>query len=169
MLQKKVHLSASYNSNLCPINNEQIMKCKTIHRNLIFFLEGNLPEKEKKQIEAHISSCENCSAFAEDLKKTLGIIEKEKTTETNPFFYTRLKARLESQAEPLKVPFWKPVLIKVVQPVFFSILLIAGIYTGFKIGAPARTNLVSAGYTTEEIFPYLNEMQSEPIEDFLME
>ncbi|QGY44392.1 hypothetical protein GM418_12205 [Maribellus comscasis] len=145
------------------------MKCKTIHKNLVFFLEGDLPEIKKKQIEAHISNCDDCSAFAQDLKKTLGIIEKEKTTEINPFFYTRLKARLESQAEPAKIPFWKPVLAKVVQPVFFSILLIAGIYTGFKIATPVQVNTASVHYTSEEIFPYLNEMQSEPIEEFLME
>jgi predicted anti-sigma-YlaC factor YlaD len=145
------------------------MKCKTIHKNLIFFLEGDLPENKTGQIQAHLSGCKNCAAFAEDMKKTLGIIEKEKSVKTNPFFYTRLKARLESQAKPEKIPFWKPALVKVVQPVFFSVLLIAGIYTGFKVGTPVRVNTVSANYTTEELIPYLNEMRSEPIEKFLME
>lgn len=145
------------------------MKCRTIHKNLIFFLEGDLPQKETEQIKVHLSGCEQCAAFAEDMKKTLGIIEKEKAIETNPFFYTRLKAKLESQTQAEKVRFWKPVLVKVVQPVFFSVLLIAGIYTGFKIGTPVRVNTAFANYTTEEIVPYLNEMQSEPIEEFLME
>jgi len=145
------------------------MKCKTIHKNLIFFLEGDLPEKETEQIKVHLSGCRECAAFAEDLKKTLAIVEQEKKAETNPFFYTRLKAKLESQAETEKVPLWKPVLVKVVQPVFFSVLLMAGIYSGFKIGAPLRVNTGAANYPTEEILPYLNEMQSEPIEEFLME
>lgn len=145
------------------------MKCRTIHKNLIFFLEGDLPEKETEQIKVHLSGCKQCAAFAEDMKKTLGIIEKEKAIETNPFFYTRLKAKLESPAEAEKVPLWKPVLVKVVQPVFFSVLLMAGIYTGFKIGTPLRVNTAAANYPTEEILPYLNEMKSEPIEEFLME
>ena len=145
------------------------MKCKTIHKNLIFLLDGDLPEKEMEQINTHLPGCEECSAFAEDLRKTLGIIEEEKTVESNPFLYTRLKARMESQAELEKIPFWKPVLVKVVQPVFFSLLLIAGVYIGYKIGTPAHTNMASANYTTADIFPYLNEMQSEPLEEFLME
>ena len=145
------------------------MKCKTIHKNLIFFLEGELPEKTTEQINTHLSECGECAAFAEDLKKTMGIIEKEKTTNINPFFYTRLKSKLESQEIPGSVPFWQPVLVKVIQPVFFSLLLVAGVYAGFRIGTPPSGNLVSADYTTHEVLPYLNEMQSEPIEGFLME
>lgn len=145
------------------------MKCKTIHKKLIFFLEEDLQEKEMEQIKVHLSACKKCAVFTEELRKTLGIIEDEKSVEINPFFYTRLRARLESQTEPEKVPIWKPALVRVIQPVFFSLLLIAGIYTGFRIGTPAPLNTASANYTTEEIFPYLNEMQSEPIEDFLME
>ncbi len=169
MLQKKVHLNARNITNWCHINNEQKMECKTIHKKLIFFLEGDLPEREAELMKVHLSGCKDCAAFAEELRKTLGIIEEEKSAEINPFFYTRLKARLEAQTEPAIIPFWKPVLIRVVQPVVFSILLIAGIYSGYKIGAPAQVNTAYANYSSEEIIPYLNEMQSEPIEEFLME
>jgi hypothetical protein len=121
------------------------------------------------QISVHLAKCKECAAFAEDLKKTFGTIEKEKSSSINPFFYTRLKTRLDSQKNLRNFPVWKPILVKAIQPAFFSILLIIGIYAGFKIGTPYRVNLASADYTTEEIFPYLNEMQSEPIEEFLME
>ncbi len=145
------------------------MKCKTLHKNLIFFLEGELPAKEMEAIKSHLSDCEVCAAFAEEMKKTLKIINEEKSPEVNPFFYTRLKVRLESQVEPKKISIWQPVLIKAVQPTFFSLLLLAGIYGGFKIASPVRVNMASTEITNNEIIPYLNEMQSEPIEDFLME
>jgi len=145
------------------------MKCKTLHKNLIFFLEGELPAKEMEAVKSHLCDCKECAAFAEEIKKTLEIIEKEKSPEVNPFFYTRLKAKLESQAEPKKISVWQPVLVKVIQPAFFSLLLLAGSYGGFKIASPVRGNLASTEITNNEIIPYLNEMQSEPIEDFLME
>lgn len=145
------------------------MKCSTLHKNIIFFLEGELPAKEMEQMQTHLATCPNCKAFAEDLKKTLGIITEEKSPRVNPFFYTRLKARMESESEKETVSFWQPVLVKVVQPAFFTILLLAGIYGGFKIATPVQTNMASTVYADNEIIPYLNEMQSEPLEDFLME
>ncbi len=162
-------MSTSCNSKLCHTNNNKKMKCKTIHKNLIFFLDEDLPKREMEQIRIHLSECKKCAAFSEDLKKTLQIINKENSVETNPFFYTRLKTRLEKHPEPAQALQEKPVWIKIVQPVFFSVLLISGIYFGFKIGTPSHIKTASANYTTEEILPYLNEMQSEPLEEFLME
>jgi len=145
------------------------MKCSTLHKNIIFFLEKELPAEEMEQMQKHFEVCPECKAFAEDLKKTLGIIKDEKSPAVNPFFYTRLKARMESQLEKEPISFWRPVMVKVIQPAFFSILLIAGIYGGYKIATPVQTTMVSTVYADNEIIPYLNEMQSEPLEDFLME
>jgi hypothetical protein len=73
------------------------------------------------------------------MKKTLGIIQVEKSPEVNPFFYTRLKARMENNEVQEKQRVGFPVWEKVLQPAFFSLLLLAGIYTGIKIGQPANT------------------------------
>jgi hypothetical protein len=35
------------------------MKCKTLHKKLIFFLEGDLPEKEAQEIKIHLNECES--------------------------------------------------------------------------------------------------------------
>jgi len=143
------------------------MQCKTLHKKIIFFLEGELPEKETNAIKAHLNECDGCKAFAAEIQKTLGIIETEKHQEVNPFFYTRLKAKLENRQQ-VRHPFWKPVLVKVLQPAFFSILLIIGIYSGIKVVQPAD-NRVAQNQNDIEMIPFLNEMSSEPIEAFLME
>lgn len=144
------------------------MQCKTLHKNLIFFLEGDLPEKEMKKVEAHLVECPDCLAFSLEMKKTLGIIEEEKQLEVNPFFYTRLKARLENQ-ETQKKPFWQPVFSRVLQPAFFSIILLLGIYGGIKMGQPYESQRSSTILAEQDMVPYLNEMSAEPIESFLME
>jgi hypothetical protein len=145
------------------------MKCETLHNKLIFFLEGDLTPKEEEQIKKHLAECPECAGFAKYLKQTLNIIQTERLPEVNPFFYTRLKSKLENQSiTPTNTfPFvlWK----KILQPAFFSLLLLAGIYTGYKIGEEGIIKDDKLSFNDEQIVPYLNEMQAEPIETFLME
>ncbi|SHF52926.1 Putative zinc-finger [Mariniphaga anaerophila] len=145
------------------------MKCKTLHKKLIFFLEGDLPDKEQKEVREHLEHCADCAAFAQEMKKTLGILELEKSPEVTPFFYTRVKARLENQEEKAEERVGSPVWERVLQPVLFSLLLLAGIYGGFKIGEPAVPEYSPATYAKNELIPFLNDMQTEPLETFLME
>ena len=145
------------------------MKCKTIHSKIIFYLEGELVPEEMEQIKLHISECSDCSAFAVELKKSLAILDLEKSTKVNPFFYTRLKAKLENQESKQNEIFRRPVLIRILQPAFFSILLIIGIYAGIKIGQPANSTATTGIYAEQDLIPYLDEMKNETIETFLME
>lgn len=155
------------------VSNNQItkreMKCKKLHKKLIFFLEGDLPGQEMEEIRQHIDKCHDCAAFAEDMGKTLSALQIEKAPAVNPFFFTRLKTRFENQdgipAPTIRNPFFA----KVLQPALFSLLLLAGIYTGIKIGQPAQNQLAADSYSSEQIIPFLNEMEAEPIEAFLME
>jgi len=135
------------------------MKCKTLHKKLIFYLEGDLPEKEVNEMNAHLAECESCAAFAEDMQKTLGIIQVEKSPEVNPFFYTRLKARMEIEEVQEKQRVGFPIWEKVLQPAFFSLLLLAGIYTGIKIGQPTDTGTGQNIFAETELVPFLNEME----------
>ena len=154
---------------MCLNDNSINMKCKNLHKKLIFFLEGDLPAKEMEQIQIHLAECNTCAAFAEDMKTTLGILEIEKSPAVNPFFYTRLKAKLENRASEELQIFRRPVFARVLQPVMFSILLIVGVYSGIKIGQPSPVKVVSTNMFEQEAIPYLNEMEAESIETFLME
>lgn len=145
------------------------MKCKTLHKKIIFFLEGELPEKEMDLVKTHLSECNTCASFAIEMKKTLGILEAEKYPVVNPFFYTQLKAKLENQESEQQLILKRPVLLRVLQPAVFSVLLIIGIYAGVKIGQPSSFQPISAPSTGQDIVSYLNEMDSETIEGFLME
>jgi len=145
------------------------MKCKNIHNKLIFFLENELPVSEIKQIEKHIGKCPECALFVEDMKKTLGIIEIEKSSEINPFFYTRVKAKLDNSNAKQEIPAGTPIFVRVLQPVAFSVILLLGVYGGIKIAQPLQTETTGHILTEQEMVPYLNEMAAEPIETFLME
>ncbi len=154
---------------MCHNNNSNKMNCKNLHKNLIFFLEGDLPAKEMKQMEIHLRECDSCAAFAEDMKVTLGILEAEKSPAINPFFYTQLKAKLENRESEEPAFLKRPVLVRVLQPALFSVLLIIGIYSGIKIGQPSPVKVYSTEMFEQDAIPYLNEMETESIETFLME
>ena len=144
------------------------MNCKTIHKNLIFFLGNELPENEMEQIKSHITECDGCALFLEDLQKTLAVIDEEKMLESNPFLYSRLKVKLNDYGEKSPAQGWLTQLKPALQPIAFSVLLALGIYSGFKIGKPGE----QAGRTAiaqQEMIPYLNEMEVEPLETFLMD
>lgn len=145
------------------------MNCKTLHTKIIFFLEGGLPASEMEEVKIHLESCSDCAAFANEMKKTLAVIENEKTPQLNPFFYIRVKARLENQSQSVDATRQVPVLVRILQPAMFSLLLLAGIYTGVKIGQPAKINSDVPVFSENEVVPYFNEMETEAIENFLME
>ncbi|MFW5755828.1 MAG: anti-sigma factor family protein [Tangfeifania sp.] len=145
------------------------MKCKALHNKLIFYLEGDLPEKEAEQVQDHLSECSDCARFASEMQKTLGILETEKAPEVNPFFFTRLKAKMKAQNESFEPKAGHPFLIRVLQPALFTLLLLAGIYSGIKIGQKAEDRFYVTTSPDVQVIPYLNEMEAEPIEAFLME
>jgi hypothetical protein len=144
------------------------MKCKTVHKKIIFFLERELPAGEMEQVRLHLSECNDCAAFAEEIKKTFAFLESEKSPAVNPFFYTRLKAKMENRADAENAKYNNPVWLKVLQPAFFSILLIVGIYSGIKIGQPVVKKSEPVIYAEQQIIPFLDEMENESIETFLM-
>jgi len=154
---------------MCHIKKNNTMNCNTLHTKIIFFLEGGLPAWEMEEVKIHLDRCPDCVAFADEMKKTLAVLETDKKPQLNPFFYTRVKARLEKQATEKIVVQQTPAFLRILQPAFFSILLLAGIYTGIKIGQPAKINSDATVYTENEMIPYLNEMEAEAIENFLME
>ena len=119
-------------------------------------------------VQQHLSKCTDCAVFADDMQKTLEVLNDEKVPQANPFFYTRVKAKLEYEQEGLAATETRPVWLKVLQPVFFTVLLLLGIYGGFKITQPETVQLAHIEMQ-DELVPYLNEMEAEPIEAFLME
>lgn len=145
------------------------MNCNTLHTKIIFFLERELPAWEMEEVKIHLERCPDCDVFADEMKKTLTVLQNDKLQNVNPFFYTRLKARLENQAEENIAFRRSPVLVRILQPALFSLLLLGGIYAGIKIGQPSGANSGNAVYTENEMIPYLNEMEAETIENFLME
>ncbi len=154
---------------MCHIITGKIMKCRTIHKKLIFFLEDELRKEEMDGIKIHLKECAECAAFAAEMQKTLGIIRTEKISDINPFIYTRLKAKLENTNSDQKTIKQQPVYLRILHPVVVGIVMIAGIYAGVKIGHAPYQREIKMMVAEQGLVPFFDEMKTEPIENYLIE
>jgi len=142
------------------------MKCPKVHNKLIFFLEKELSDAEMTAVQTHLNECPECASWANELRQTLGVLENDKAPVTDPFFYTRVKAKIARYEEPAMNR--KAAWVAVLQPLAFSALLLLGVYAGFRFGA--RSAVPESVFSAQqEILPYVNEMEAEPLETFLMQ
>lgn len=139
------------------------MKTKCIHKDLIFYLDNELSVEKRTSVEKHLVECSDCRSFLAFLQEGMQIIEKEKNQEVSPFFYTRLSARLEEKTDRQTQSQW----VRLVQPAFFSLVLLAGIYGGLKLGSSASSPEVNQQATSS--VQMLNDFAAEPIESFLLD
>jgi len=98
------------------------MKCKSIEKKLVFYLEGSLSDAEHQSVSQHIELCTDCAAKAEYLKSSFQWLETEKTTEVIPFLYTRIKSRMAT--ENSRVYRWA------FAPLAFASVLVVGLTIG---------------------------------------
>jgi predicted anti-sigma-YlaC factor YlaD len=141
------------------------MNCERCQQKLIPYLEELVQGAELQEMEQHLGECASCRGFAEYLKVTLLTIESSRITQPEPFFYTRVKAKMDKQKESFSS---KPGIARILQPAVLTLLLMAATYAGIKIGS-SDWSLKTNSYVTENLDPLMNELDSEPLETFLMD
>jgi anti-sigma factor RsiW len=60
------------------------------------------PAAAPNKLQAHLAGCDHCRRELEELRATMNLLDTWKMPEPNPYFLTRLEARMreERQAEP---------------------------------------------------------------------
>lgn len=138
------------------------MKNNCIHKDLIFYLDNELSVEKRTAVEKHLGECADCRSFLVFLQEGMQIIGKEKNPEVTPFFFTRLTARLDERPQFRPQSLW----VRLAQPAFFSMLLIAGIYGGLRLGSNASSGIINQESTST--IQLMNDFATEPIESFLL-
>jgi predicted anti-sigma-YlaC factor YlaD len=71
------------------------MKCQKIKKRLSVFVDGEVKEKEKNKILAHLSTCAYCAQEAKTLFSLQALLEEEKETiKPSPYFTNKLEQRI---------------------------------------------------------------------------
>ncbi len=57
------------------------------------------PASAPAKVQAHVAECESCRSELESLRATMGLLDAWQTPEPNPYFLTRLEARMREERE----------------------------------------------------------------------
>ena len=112
------------------------MKCQKIKKRLSVFVDGEVKEKEKNKILAHLSTCPYCEQEAKTLFLLQALLEQEKETiKPSPYFTNKLEQRI-AQLEKKEGPLRKLLecLNQALVPATITSVLIIGTLFGNKLG-----------------------------------
>jgi len=147
------------------------MKCKKVHKKLIFYIDGELSPEMTQKIRDHLANCTECKKLYNKMSETW----KGETSERipyQPFFYTRVKEGLRNSRE--KNAFHSRRFGRLIlQPAIYFIVLGLGIFIGIQLGQGVTSgsrmsnNEISSQQEFIEAYAdsnYINGMQLETLE-----
>lgn len=121
------------------------MNCTEINKNLIFYIEEELSSEKEKIVKEHLEKCDKCKHLYNEMKKTLGVIKNESKVEINPFFYTRVKAKMEDVKESSLSPVFRFAFMRILQTSVAVVLIAFGVFVGVQMGDNYLKNSMVAG------------------------
>jgi hypothetical protein len=80
------------------------LNCKHVWRELSNYLDADVSESVRRDIEAHVSQCRHCAALLDSTHNVLVLVADERRMEIPVGFNARLRERLEREmaaARPL--------------------------------------------------------------------
>lgn len=60
------------------------LACRTLIRLITEYLEGALPEAERRRFEEHLMRCDGCSAYVEQMRKTIAVTGSLRAEDLEP-------------------------------------------------------------------------------------
>lgn len=88
------------------------LRCSSFRKNLSAFLDDELGERKRRQLELHISECEDCRKETEKLREMISLISGTERPKTPPQLWEETRRRLETASErstrtlAFKIPRW---------------------------------------------------------------
>ena len=114
------------------------MKCTVVRSWLFRFLDRELSQGERIQLEDHLASCPSCMREWKILSLPQRIARSIPVLEPPPLFYSRLRARLELQKQSITI--WQIILglSRQIVPALATVtLLIISLFAYFEFRGPS--------------------------------
>jgi anti-sigma factor RsiW len=73
------------------------LDCKHIWRELSNYLEGDISDEVRRDVEAHVAQCRHCAALLDSTHNVLVLVADERRMELPVGFNIRLRERLEKE------------------------------------------------------------------------
>jgi anti-sigma factor RsiW len=109
------------------------MRCQRVKRRLSAWLDGEVGERERQAVEAHLHTCAGCTAEAERLRRAWEWVGLLPEMEPVPGFEVALWERIdEREARTARRPVWWPVGPRLAWATGFGIAL--SLWLGITLG-----------------------------------
>ena len=125
------------------------MNCKNVKKNLVSFLENELLEEQRVQMEKHLKTCPACSHLLEEFSQLWGTLGHREEIQPSPYFWTRLKQRIIEYEKGEKPVFgWLEGVARRARPAVVVAVLVVCVFVGYTLGNfPQSVN----GQTTYQV------------------
>lgn len=138
------------------------MNCKDTNRQMMAFLEGSLPEKERLPVSNHLKECSSCKEFSLFLEKSLSQIDVETDVREDEQFIDEIFRKIDSGS---KQSFGIRKLIPLLAAA--SVILFA-VFTGINIAKyTSDINMLDRNSANNDIL-FASEISREPIENYFL-
>lgn len=108
------------------------MHCNDFRRNTLHHLDRSLHSDADAAYHLHLAECPACQTYLHRMEQLWSVIEHDRITETDPFFFTRLQAKIEMQQQNEKSG-WTLSMKPLALAFGVVIPLIAGVWLGYSV------------------------------------
>jgi predicted anti-sigma-YlaC factor YlaD len=128
---------------------QSMMNCKNVKNNFLSFLEKDLSEDHRVEMENHLKACSDCSRLQEEFSQLWGALKHRERIEPPPYFWTGLRHRIIEYEEGKKsVLRWLEGVVGWARPAVAVGVLVICIFLGYSLGNfPQSVN----GQTTSQV------------------
>jgi len=85
------------------------MNCKDVNAKLADMLLApeELNAEVNAEVQAHLTGCDECRTQLDELRATMALMDEWVAPEPNPYFLTRLNARLDEERQAAPASWWE--------------------------------------------------------------
>ena len=105
------------------------MSCERMESRILGYVDGQLKESEKQDVEKHLAACARCGVRVEEFRAVSGLLDELPVIEPSPEFDSRVHALVA--AEPVKQSWWAWLRVSPRVAFAASMLLLATIWLGY--------------------------------------
>lgn len=139
------------------------MKCSEIYDDLFLYAEDTLSEERRIVVEEHLKNCDDCLNFSDFLREGLVQLENEAKTIADPFFYTRLMARIEKKTSVNFI-----FLTRLIPKLAAAAVFLVAVAGGLSLGKYFSGNVPDYNLVMNKEIMFLDELKQESIESFFV-
>lgn len=129
------------------------MKCQKTEKYLIAYIEGNINQELRQEIESHLADCPNCTRLLARSQQLWDGLELVDTLETPDNFYVGIQQKINNKHHK-SVPWFERMLKleRALVPSLATGIVLVGVLIGNFVGNSIYQNVTSSESTTKTTY-----------------